>query len=144
MNCEICGEFEESLIKTEIEGAVINVCRNCSKYGRVLQSEKSIKNQEQLDLYENQLREDFSGIIRSEMEKRGMSSEELADKIKCSPKDINKIIKGTLMPDEQTVRKIERFLGLNLYEEESERSLKIIKKDENVSFGDIVEIKKKK
>ena len=36
MNCEICGKpIEGRPIRTKIDGSVLEVCKECSKFGRV-------------------------------------------------------------------------------------------------------------
>ena len=37
MNCEICGKpIEGRPIRTKIDGSVLEVCKECSKFGRTL------------------------------------------------------------------------------------------------------------
>jgi uncharacterized protein (TIGR00270 family) len=145
MNCEICGAFEENLVNVQVEGAFMNLCKACSKYGKASAGYGVAQgDNKKMQLYERSLKDNFSDIIREGSEKKGLSPEELADRIKCSPNDIKKITSGKLLPDGETIRKLERFLDIQLYETESASNKMFTGKDEKLSFGDIVDIKRKK
>ncbi|EFD92365.1 MAG: Helix-turn-helix domain protein [Candidatus Parvarchaeum acidophilus ARMAN-5_'5-way FS'] len=145
MNCEICGAFEDTLTNVEIEGASMNVCTKCSKYGKYSGKAETISiNTKSTSLYDNELKENFADIIKEELSKSGLSVEEISSNIKCSPNDIRKIIKGKMLPDLDTSRKLERFFRVSLYDVNTKKDVKLISKDTDLSFGDVVEIKKKR
>ena len=35
INCDMCGK-EESLFKTDVEGSIMNLCKECSQFGKVI------------------------------------------------------------------------------------------------------------
>ncbi len=40
MNCEMCGEPSDKLIKVRISGAILNVCPKCAKFGEPVEEKK--------------------------------------------------------------------------------------------------------
>ena len=40
MNCEMCGESSDKLIKVRISGAILNVCPKCAKFGDPVEEKK--------------------------------------------------------------------------------------------------------
>ena len=145
MNCEICGAFEENLLKTEVEGAVMNLCKSCSKYGKVIgESDPGYKSFSMHGESEKQLKENYIQAIKDAAEQKRLSINELADRIKCSPKDLEKIVKGQIMPNNEISVKLERFLGISLYEMDYVSDANFKTHVEKLSFGDIVDIKRTK
>ena len=145
MNCEICGAFEENLFRTEVEGAVMNLCKNCSKYGKVISV--SVKADSKIPRKiekENQLKYDYLNEINNALKERGLSIQEVAERIKCSPKDLKKIINGEILPDENITAKLEKILNISLYEIDFFSDSAFKKETDNLSFGDVVNIKKSK
>ncbi len=40
MNCDMCGKQIDKLIKIKIDGAILNVCYDCSKFGEPVEKKK--------------------------------------------------------------------------------------------------------
>jgi len=40
MNCEMCGSETDKLIKIKVDGAILNVCPNCAKFGTPVEEKK--------------------------------------------------------------------------------------------------------
>ncbi len=145
MNCEICGAFEENLFRTEVEGAVMNLCKNCSKYGKVISVSVQVDSKIPRKIEkENQLKYDYLNEINNALKERGLSIQEVAERIKCSPKDLKKIINGEILPDENITAKLEKILNISLYEIDFFSDSAFKKETDNLSFGDVVNIKKSK
>ncbi len=145
MNCEICGAFEETLFKTDIEGAVMNLCKNCSKYGKVIGSSVQVNNKVQRKAEsESELKYDYLNEIKNALKEKGLSIEEVAERIKCSPKDMKKIVNGEILPDKNITTKLEKLLNISLYEVELVSDSASKRDTDNLSFGDVVYIKKSK
>ncbi len=143
MNCEICGAFEENLLKTEVEGAVMNLCKNCSKYGRVIGTDVQSSKQVQRTVEsERQLKYDYLNEIKHSLQESGLSIEEVAEKINCSPKDLKKVVNGEILPDEKITVWLERLLNISLYEMNFVSDSTFKKDTEQLSFGDVVDIKR--
>lgn len=143
MNCEICGASEENLISTDVEGAVMGLCKECSKYGKTVKNNPAVKVSTGSDIYEPVLREDFADIIKEGADNLGVSPEEIADRIKCSPVDIKKIMNGQIMPSEEIAKKLEKVFNVKLYYNYESKNVNAVIQENGLSFGDIVDIKKK-
>ena len=145
MNCEICGAFEENLLRTEVEGAVMNLCKNCSKYGRVIgTSVQTSKPVQRTVESERQLKYDYINEIKHALQESGLSIEDAAEKINCSPKDLKKVVNGEILPDEKIAIRLERLLKISLYEMNFVSDSTFKKDTEQLSFGDVVDIKRSK
>jgi conserved hypothetical protein TIGR00270 len=145
MNCEICGAFEENLLRTEVEGAVMNLCKNCSKYGRVIgTSVQTSKPVQRTVESERQLKYDYINEIKHALQESGLSIEDAAEKINCSPKDLKKVVNGEILPDEKITIRLERLLKISLYEMNFVSDSTFKKDTEQLSFGDVVDIKRSK
>jgi len=107
MICEMCGKEFSSLLPVRIEGTVLNVCRECARFGdnvraggkpgttaepsviqaRLQNRERRMKTR---DVYEGgeesiELAEDFPKRVKEAREKLGWKQEELAAKIGRGP-----------------------------------------------------------
>ena len=96
MNCELCGKETEELFLAFVEGTEINVCTNCTGFGKVIKKIKAgitvqkkvvkpiILEQAEPSLI---LSADFGGLIKSKREQLGLSQKDFALKIneKMSP-----------------------------------------------------------
>lgn len=169
MRCEICGQpIEEGKSKrTKIDGSVMEVCPDCSKFG-VIQKEppkpKNIKNNGKkdgvsgfnknsrpsrpmysLDEPTEELVEDFQSIVRKARENKGFSREELGEKIYEKVSVINRIESGKMVPDIKLAKKLEKALNIILIEKISNMELEDFKNKSSggPTLGDIVKIKRK-
>lgn len=115
MECEICGS--EADRKAEIEGAVLDVCKNCALAGReiAVQKPKILKLARLPEGMQSLLIEDFPQAIKSAREKRRLSQEHLASAVKEKLSIMKRIEEGW-KPPLQTAKKIEKFLGIRLIE----------------------------
>ena len=132
MICEMCGKDVPYLRKVLIEGAVLNVCKDCAKAGKPLSEKDAMKYdtkstvQERLEVREKRMRErdvleeeevldpDFADKVRSARMKLGMSQDDLARKINEKHSVVAKIEHGDLVPDENVRKKLEKALGIKL------------------------------
>lgn len=144
MNCEICGAFEENLLRTDVEGAILNLCRDCSKYGRVVETTAVSSGSNLNERDEPQLKSNYAEIISDELRKNNLSIAELADNLKCSPKDLKKVALGEIQPSDILVKKLEKFFKISLYEADYVSDSNFIRHTNSLSFGDVVDIKRKK
>ncbi len=145
MNCEICGAFEDNLLKTEVEGAVMNLCKSCSKYGRVIEAPvNNVKRIESRGESERELRYDYLNEIKRGLQENGISIEEAAEKINCSPKELKKVVNGEILPDIKIAERLERLFHISLYEINLVSDSTFKKDTAELSFGDVVDIKRVK
>jgi putative transcription factor len=112
--------------KIIVDGAVLSVCRKCSKRGkpvasdevRRLVSKTMKKSKNQIGFSDKTvLEEDYAEIIRHARTDRGLTHEQLGSNIKEKSTLLRRLETGSLKPDETLARKLERFLGIKLYVE---------------------------
>ncbi len=142
MKCEICGAFEENLERVEVEGAILNLCKDCAKYGKPV-GQFSVKNKNE-SKGEEFIIEDYPKVITDAMEEKGVSMEELVNNTRLSAKDLKKILKGEILPDNETALRLQRYLKIALFETDSNVYKTPKTKSEKLSFADVVDIKTKK
>ncbi len=116
MECEVCGlEITGEPRRVLIDGVVMLVCERCSSMGRKLgEVEHKLTIEPWFDMPE--LAEDYPKRIRQAREKLGLTQEELAKRLSERVSVVKRLEAGTLVPDEQLVKKIRRVLGIELIE----------------------------
>ena len=169
MNCEICGKpIEGKPIRTKIDGSVLEVCKECSKFGRVqrdtpLERKFVSRNkkgnpqkknrpparpkavQRRRDEPMEELVEDFNTIVRKARESRGWTREELCAKIYEKVSVINRIESGKMEPDIKLAKKLEKTLNITLIEKYDDIDLESFKSAASGpnTLGSIVKIKRR-
>ncbi|MFH1306962.1 MAG: multiprotein bridging factor aMBF1 [Candidatus Micrarchaeota archaeon] len=159
MECEICGADEGEYISL-IEGARMNVCRTCSRMGKILKyptapapkselptrpSPSSTKTESEFELVEG-----FGSKMKNARMKMKLPLAVLAEKLAEKESFLDRIEKEKTHPSPSLARKIEKELGITLIEESSPSSSaaagEILKKSSSrgTTLGDILEIEKKK
>lgn len=142
--CDLCGT-EDQLMKAIIEGAKVNVCKNCASFGKVLEKpqpvfkEKPKENKiEQVEM----LVPGFNKIIRQKREALGLSQKDFAAKISEKESFLHKMETGELSPSIETAKKLERILNIRLVESYAEESSSAKeKKSEGLTIGDMIKLK---
>ena len=150
-DCEVCGAENARNIAI-IEAVSMRVCDKCSKYGKVISIEKgeisAKKSSTQKDIeVEEEIVEDYAERIKSAREKRGMTRTELASLIDERESFIKRVEAGDAVPDDRLALKLQKVFGIKLYEAvEIEAQSKSASKGKGneITFGDVIEIKKKK
>ncbi|RMF05421.1 TIGR00270 family protein [Candidatus Woesearchaeota archaeon] len=156
MQCEMCGE-ERPLYATEIEGTVLNVCKSCSSYGKVvrplsLPKPKAAKSRvvkkeakkEEPEIIQS-IVEDYHVRIKRAREKRGWKQEELAKKIAEKESVIHKLESKHMEPSIKLAEKLEHALGIKLVVEEEAPKIAIERsRGDTITLGDVIKIRKKK
>lgn len=168
MECEICGKpIEGRPIRTKIDGSVLEVCKDCSKYGRVQRdtplerkfvsrnkkgkpAKKSPQARKQpprrpRDEPMDELVEDFNVVVRQARESKGWSREELGAKIYEKVSVINRIESGKMEPDVKLAKKLEKTLNITLIEKYDDVDLESYRSSASGpnTLGSIVKIKRK-
>jgi putative transcription factor len=154
MNCDLCGRETEFLLKTEVEGTELNLCKECSQHGKVLRKiEAAVEKPKSASkptftLPEREIIQviipDYANLIKEKREQLGLKQEEFAKKIAEKESIIHKIETGQFEPSIALARKVEKFLKIKLIEEHEETKQKTKKssEDEGFTIGDIIKIKK--
>lgn len=141
MNCEICGrDTTEDLQEVDIEGAKLNVCRNCqdlgtsveqedeknkntTKYTTSTSNEQEFKEQNSNKQYENQLAsfdevsnlaQDFGDKIRDERARQDKSREDFAHDLGIKQSHLRNIENEDTTPSIDLQGQIESQLDIDL------------------------------
>jgi putative transcription factor len=130
----MCGKEFPTLRRALIEGTTMSVCGNCVKFGveqagartevtgrsQTTQAmERRAVRGKPRDIYDNmqeELVEDYGERIRRGREKKGMTVEQLGERIKERASNLANAEKGTYHPPDTLIAKLERELGIKLKE----------------------------
>ncbi|XRO77431.1 multiprotein bridging factor aMBF1 [Methanocaldococcus sp. 10A] len=162
--CELCGKLVDKLYKVMIEGSEMQVCKECAKFGKspktysrfgkkttiigkgTITTNKQVKKpKRKRDIFDTlpMLREDYGDVIREAREKRGLSIEELAKKLKMKASTLQKFERYELEPNEREIKILEKELKITLTENVGEESSYYGSGDEDgFTLGDFIKIKK--
>jgi putative transcription factor len=131
MECELCGRECECRPAT-VDGVRMMLCPGCMKHGKGIPVSSSqtvssrtpilerIRRPKEKDVYKDMTKElvsDYNTIIKNGREKKGLSREELGFRIGERTVTISKIENGDLKPSDKVAQKLEKELGINLFEE---------------------------
>ena len=162
--CDICGrEIMGKPRLKYVEGAKLQVCQNCSKFGRTATVKPSygdstpkftkihttpkrtvkIKDNSNIDLID-----DYSLKIKQSREKLKLTQDELGKKINEPASLIKRIEQGKVRPSIKITKKLERSLNIILLEKSDDDDDEFVPKQEKttgaMTLGDMIIIKKKK
>jgi len=129
MQCELCGRSCECRPAT-VDGVRMMLCPGCMRHGQgVKAAEPSvvsrtpvlqrIKRPKEKDVYKDMDKElisNFNEVIKDARKKKGLSREELGFKIGERTVTISKIENGDLKPSDKVAGKLEKELGVTLFE----------------------------
>ena len=147
MACDMCGK-DSGLFKTMIEGSLLNVCENCSKYGKIIEKveKEPVKSKiikRKMDEPNDFIVDGYFKIIKEAREKKNLTQKELAMKINEKESVIEKIEQGKMEPDILFAKKLGNFLNIKLIEKiEIKEGVNINFKDKGMTIGDLLKIKK--
>lgn len=152
MNCDLCGK-EERLYKTDVDSAVLNVCNNCSKYGRIIsevkpkiqEPKKTIKKIIQTGPEKELIQvivEDYAQRIKQKREQLGIKQEDFAKRINEKVSLLHQIETGRFEPNMPLARKLEKTLKIRLIDQHEEvHSSKSKEKSDSFTIGDFIKTK---
>ncbi len=150
MDCDLCGR-QDALVNAIVEGSTLLVCRQCARYGHVIPLEKhpeiileEKKKKARLEMPSEYIVDNYGSIIKQARERLKLTQQELAIKLAEKESIIHKLESYYLEPSIDLARKLEKFLDINLVSamQEDTLSKKIIFKDEAITIGDILKMKK--
>jgi len=127
MNCDMCGK-EDQLFKTEIEGTMMNVCKNCASYGKVVGrlaiEQPFIEPEVEQTIIRSSkpipieiIVTNFASLIKSAREKKDLKQEEVAKLINEKESVLHHVESGKSIPDLTLARKLEKFFSIKLIEQ---------------------------
>ncbi|MFH1972206.1 MAG: multiprotein bridging factor aMBF1 [archaeon] len=158
MGCEMCGK-NTRLIDVIVEGTILSVCDNCSKYGETIalkressnsQIKQNISFKQKRPVFVNQETEtlvpEYHIKIRRARERRDLKQEQVAKALAEKESVIQKVESGSLEPPLKLARKFEQFFNIKLIEKnetsETPETKEFNLKDNGVTIGDILKLKK--
>ena len=132
--CEMCGKAVGTR-RYMVEGTVMNLGLECAKYGTPLDApapvgtqasmQQGLERREQRmtsrNVYDQgdsavYMVEDYGPRIHKARESKGLSHEQLGNKVSARVPELKHIEAGKLRPSDAVAKKIERELGITLYE----------------------------
>lgn len=152
MNCDMCGK-EDVLFKTDVEGSIMNVCKACSKFGKIIAQIKPRIEQQHKHIGkaiqkspEKELMQvivsDYAQIIKQKREKLDLKQEDFAKQINEKVSLIHQIETGHFEPNIELARKLEKALRIKLVEEHEEVHSKGQQvKSDKFTIGDFIKVK---
>ena len=156
--CELCGK-KEAKFSCEIEGTIMIVCEDCSKFGKVKGKAKTqiiVKETKKPEIKEPVyvFLPGFGATIKKAREKLGLKQEEFAKKLNLRESLLHQIESEHFKPDIVTAKRLERSLHVKIVEEIKEEdglssrqssvssSGSTKKSSEGLTFGDMIKFKK--
>jgi putative transcription factor len=149
VNCDMCGK-ERELVDVIVEGAVVEVCLDCSKHGSVVTINQPVvdkriefqKEKESGTSYVTVIVSDFGQRIKAARERKGLKQEDLAQDLAEKESVIHQLETGKLKPSFRLAKKLSVFLNIDLVES-VESNIKGATKDvdlksASVTIGDLL------
>lgn len=138
VQCELCGASTTHTRRALVERTVLHVCPSCERFGQLLDVpvqarpsvpagnvplalEKRKRTHASQDLFSSKemtvdLVEDFAQRIKGARERRGWTRQDLGGRIGEREVVVARMENGTLHPPDDVARRIERELGIKLFE----------------------------
>jgi len=148
-SCSLCGKRFPELLNAIVEGSMLSVCEDCSKFGNVIEVKKpeiqeerrriiKIEEPKELEL----VVKDFPNKIKEARELMGLKQEEVAKKIAEKESVVHKLESGHLTPSLNLVRKLENLFHIRLiYNYKEHRTKTLDLNDPSITIGDLVKKK---
>ena len=141
--CEICGnQILEKVDRVYVEGNLLTVCKSCSKRGKPSSHQQNIQKTGNPSSYQQNIQKigfprpkkivktekitfddtrilvsNLSEVLRKSRMSRGLTHEQLGLSLNERASLLRKIESGSIKPDEELAKKLERFFRIPLYTE---------------------------
>ncbi len=147
-SCELCGK-EGELINAVIEGSMVSVCENCSKFGRIIPIKKPNTYYEnrpdkkirikQPEIIERVI-DDYAKIIKQARESSNLKQKITAKMIGIKESHLHKIESSHIKPSIQLAKKFQSLFKIKLIEiyKESEQTREINLNKTTLTIGDLI------
>ena len=167
--CEVCGREVHSVQEVTLEGAKLLTCSRCAKLGQPVRKAQpgqvppraappTYPATERIHTQPTRREpikprraereivpvEDFAALVRKAREQRGLSHKEVARQLNERESVIAKLETGKMTPTTNLARRMERLFKLTLLEEAESLDMSPAKSSSPTTFGDVVEVRKKK
>jgi len=149
MRCELCGKETDRLQRVIIEGTEMMVCGSCTAYGKPAPTPKSRKpisispskkeyySRDIFEKMDKELVPDWGTKIMKAREQKGLSRQELGAMIGEKTSTVAKIENQELRPSDEKAKKIEKVLGIILFQDVKPAIIKK-KKVRGLTIGDLL------
>lgn len=120
--CEMTGKRNAELFQVKIEGSLMNVCKECVKFGEQIDKPKSFKNfrpQFSFRKDENENKfvvKDYALRIKKSRESKNLKQVDMANKLNEKESLLHNIESGHMKLSFPLAKKLEKFLGITLFE----------------------------
>lgn len=150
MQCELCGKESHDCRLAIIDGVKMIVCPKCLSYGKevpriTLSPAKYVAKKKLFaeDIYKKMDKElvpDWNQRIKNARMKKNLTREQLGALVGERTVTIAKIENGDLRPSDETIKKLEKILGITLLEEVKEVTVKKSggSKSSGLTLGDLL------
>ena len=141
--CEICGnQILEKVDRVYVEGNLLTVCKSCSKRGKPSSHQQNIQKTGNPSSYQQNIQKigfprpkkivktekitfddtrilvsNLSEVLRKSRMSRGLTHEQLGLSLNERASLLRKIESGSIKPDEELTKKLERYFRVPLYTE---------------------------
>jgi putative transcription factor len=141
--CELCGKSTDKLYKVYIEGTILSVCKDCLKYGKLVDENENIIKENKLKIKEivgEVIDENYNKILIKYREEHKLKQEDMAKLLGIKESLYKSIENKKIIPDINLAKKIEKTLGIKITKKEV-LTEKINNKDNKnyITVGDILE-----
>lgn len=146
MECEICDKNSDELYETKVQGAVLLLCKECSRFGEVIKTTRKKRVEKRVIRTiepEESLIGGYGESIRKAREQKGMTQEKLGREINEPSSLIKRVENENIRPTENLQKKLEKTLGVTLTGTITE-IIRGTSKDMPLTLGDIIRVKKTK
>jgi putative transcription factor len=160
MRCEVCGREIQGVPNYRIiEGGKLTVCGQCSQFGtqtwdplrpqarksptRRRSAQPSQRRRSDIDSAESlELVKGYGMMIKKSRQRKGLSVEDFARKIREKESVVKKLEKENMNPPMDLVRKIQNALGVSILEEAAKSSGSMLTRPMGPrTLGDLIKIK---
>ena len=170
MICEMCGKDVPATRPMMVQGAKLNLCSNCAKFGdsykpsnrsddghyasgggnmSVIEErlERRERRMQTRDIYAAnggvELIDNYGAVVRKARLKTGMTEEQFAKPINEKKGTILKIEAQSLIPDDKLISKLEKALGIKLKEAVQEGgAVSGSQKSQGMTLGNFIKTEK--
>ncbi len=161
MLCEVCGLDVPRTKTVTVEGTVLNACPSCARFGTEVGAaaaprprgvptgvteglEARRRRMAEKDVFsqsgEEDLAVDYADRIRRARESRGWKQTDLGAKINERVTIIGKLESGTIIPNEDLIRRLERALEIKLKEKVPTVAVRKAGAREGLTLGDLIDL----
>ncbi len=149
-SCELCGKDTDSLTKTKIEGAKLDVCDSCADMGEKVETpSKNVKTKKKSSSSTSKKRNtkslanDYGEKVKEAREGKQLSIQELSDELNEKASLLKKIEQEKLKPEKSLAEKLEKKFDIQLYvnPEVSDYDDRDSSDDRKATLGDVADVK---